>query len=121
MQFTKLLFVSLLLVVSAQADYVILTVKSEADALQADIDLSAGYPKNGVDIGGGIHVPKGQSQTLHQYDVVKHPISNQWSVKVDNFAAKIPQGKTATLTLTTDWYPKNAVIDAATAAEVLHE
>jgi hypothetical protein len=110
MQFTKLAFISLLLVVSASADYVILTVKSEADALQADIDATAGYPKSGKNVGFGKHVPAAQARTLHQYDVVKHPTLNNWSVKVDDFPAKVPVGKTPVTKLPSDWSVTNSVI-----------
>lgn len=113
MQYFKLLFISLFFTVTVSADYVVLTIKSEADAVQAAIDTAAGYPRNGVDVGKGIHVPAAQSRTLHQFDVVKHPVNNEWSVKVDGFPAKVPVGKTTVATLPTDWHLKNAVVEAS--------
>ena len=37
------------------------------------LDVQLGYPKPGIDVGGGVHAPPAQSVTPHYAGVLKHP------------------------------------------------
>lgn len=45
-------------------------------------------PIEGVDIGGGIHVPKEMSMTTHITYATKHPKEEVWLVEVSKVAAE---------------------------------
>jgi hypothetical protein len=109
MQSIKLLILLFLPTFSVSADYVIVSVKSDATDLQTKIDASAGYPKNGVDLGKGIHASKVQSQTVHQYEVIQHPVNTSWAIKIDKFESQKTAQQTPVL-LTPDWSTKGDTI-----------
>lgn len=63
---------------------------SEADAIAYELLLRAahGIPADGsglpgVDIGGGIHAPPGQSRTVRYCEIVKHPKRAEWATPID--------------------------------------
>lgn len=80
-------------------------------ALQNRVDQALGYPKAGVNVGGGVHVAPELSQTTTHAPVVQHPNLAQYSYWIDGvnrarisiilaaIQAKI-SGGTATLTET---------------------
>lgn len=57
--------------------------RAAADSARTTIDTAEGYPKAGVDVGGGRHVsPTFVTQTHCQ--PVKHPTLNEWAVLQDS-------------------------------------
>lgn len=84
----------------------VFATQAEADAYAAKVDAAYGYPKPGVNVGGGIHVPAEQSRTLRHDNVLEKPVTKDaWAYPVD--AAVLakepaPAGKTAT-TLDASW------------------
>lgn len=51
-----------------------------AVGLRNAIDNRAGYPVDGVNVGGGIHAPAAQSRTVRSSPVRKHPTLARWCV-----------------------------------------
>lgn len=51
----------------------IVATRSECLALAAAVDKSLGYPRAGVNVGGGIHVPPELSVTRTHADPLEHP------------------------------------------------
>lgn len=62
---------------------IIFPTKPEADAYSAKVDTAFGYPKPGVDIGGGIHAPAALSVTTRQADVLEKPTKDAYAYPVD--------------------------------------
>jgi len=58
-------------------------VRHEADELQREDDALFGYPRHGVDVGGGIHAPRDASVTTHKQAVYEHPNKNKYRYEVD--------------------------------------
>jgi len=58
------------------------TKQSDAQALQAQVDASLGYPKAGVNVGGGVHAPPEQSVTL-TYAVPQLLDDGTWGYPID--------------------------------------
>ena len=81
--------------------------------MQGKLDVAYGCPIDGIDIGGGVHASKAQSQTVHYGPVLKHPTLANWAAVCDKF----PAGNLTTLSvsdqtavttatdLTPDWFP----------------
>jgi hypothetical protein len=85
--------------------------EQEARARCADLDTALGYPKAGVDIGGGIHAPPELSRTLRHVEPMKHPKRDEWAVPIDEVAAvKLSPVETlAADVLAADWAPEPVV------------
>lgn len=90
----------------------IFALQTDAQSFQAKCDQVLGYPKPGVDIGGGTHVPPAESVTTHEADVRKHPTLSQWAHQstpnVDGALATVKAGLpgltvTAPVTLDSTW------------------
>ena len=87
---------------------------ADAQAYQAAIDLKQGYPRDGVDIGGGIHATKTEGRTVHQANVKPHPTltvvayMDDTAIGDDTNAGKtkvtVPVGATVQ-TLDATWFP----------------
>ena len=93
---------------------VFLADQSGALAMQAKLDTSNGYPKDGVDVGGGIHSPPEQSITLHFNVCIQHPTSKgDFATVVDGVDSSKLQASDKTTVdnakaapdLTPDWFP----------------
>lgn len=69
-------------------DCIVFTSQDEAEAWAAKVAAAEGYPKPGVDIGGGRHVPPELSVTVAHVAVEKHPTKDEWMCPVDAIAAK---------------------------------
>lgn len=63
--------------------YEIYSSLAGAQSLAASVDVQLGYPRAGVDVGGGRHVPPAQSVTLRYADVVAKPDGTAWAYPVD--------------------------------------
>lgn len=89
---------------------IVFTVKqADADAYSAAIDVKLGYPRNGVDIGAGIHAPQVVSRTLRYGAVLKHPVLAKWAyfpedATVDAQGVALPIGATDNQTLDATWF-----------------
>lgn len=46
---------------------------ADATKYQTDIDTKQGYPRDGVNIGGGIHASAAEGRTYHQAGVLPNP------------------------------------------------
>jgi hypothetical protein len=46
---------------------------ADAQTFRAQLDTAQGYPKNAVDIGGGVHASAAESRTLHGSSVIPNP------------------------------------------------
>jgi hypothetical protein len=92
--------------------------EAEAQARCAELDTALGYPKAGVDIGGGIHAPAELSRTLRHVEPVKHPKRDEWAVPIDEAAAvKLSPVETmAADVLASDWTAAPAEVVEADAA-----
>ncbi len=66
--------------------------KASAQALQAIVDAANGYPKAGVDVPGGRHVP-GPFVTLTYAAVIQHPTLSLWSYLADGVTAPLVLGQ----------------------------
>jgi len=72
----------------------IFVAATDAQSTQSDCDTRLGYPKPGVDIGGGVHVPPAQSSTVHEAPVLKHRTLTQWAfLSTPNVQAILPTVK----------------------------
>lgn len=86
----------------------------DANKYQSDVDVAQGYPKDGVDIGGGVHASKAESRTYHQAIVMKHPTTSSWAYLDDTTigdakgVVKPPGSMMQVLDAT--WFPVVAVI-----------
>lgn len=58
---------------------------ADAQAYQAAVDTKVGYPRDGVDIGAGIHASKAEGRTYHHAAVLPHPTLPQ-AAYLDNTA-----------------------------------
>jgi len=98
---------------------------ADATLYQAAIDVKQGYPRDGVDIGGGIHASKAEGRTYHQAGTLKHPTLSTAAYLDDTALGDDTQGGkqavakplgSAVAMLTPDWFP--AVVVVAEAEEV---
>lgn len=66
----------------------------------ADVDAALGYPKAGLDIGGGIHVAPALSMTVRHNQVLEKPVTKDaWAYPSDAIStvAKTPPKPPETL------------------------
>lgn len=75
---------------------VVFAALAVANPFAAAVDASFGYPSNGVDIGGGIHVPPAQSRTLRYAALQQHHTLSLWAYlydsKVQSSGVAVPGG-----------------------------
>lgn len=92
----------------------VFTVQADANGYSAAVDAKLGYPKPGVDIGGGIHVPPAQSVTVRYGNVFPHPTLPQWMYPDNptqpsvepNVTKQVPVPVTASeQTIDATWFP----------------
>lgn len=89
------------------------TTQATALTAQSTLDTDAGYPKAGVDIGGGIHAPPSQSITAHYQAVWQHPTLLEWAIMIDgtvsanavSLSAAIGTALPVPTTLDATWFP----------------
>jgi hypothetical protein len=72
-------------------------LQASAQALVAPVDTALGYPKAGVDVGSGIHVPPAQSRT--QTYAQPSLVSAQWWYPADTNTLPVLTPLTVTLGL----------------------
>lgn len=108
----------------------ILYSKEELIALANAVDDAMGYPKDGVDVGGGVHAPREEAVTLRYTELRENPTTKgEWAYPLDAtnrpFVAekqlnegKISNTKAATLdgevVLSSDWQAKAVNIEERT-------
>ncbi len=101
---------------------IVCLLQSDADGYSSAIDAKLGYPKPGVDIGGGIHAPPAQSVTVRYGAVQKHPTLALWAYPDDAAvvaaAIALPIGAVVQV-LDATWIPASAMV--AAQAEALPE
>jgi len=86
---------------------------ADATAYRAATDAAAGYPRDGVDIGGGIHASVVQSRTFHQGNVLPHPTLAlaaviPWDATMIALAVAPPAGATVQI-MDATWIPVVAI------------
>lgn len=71
----------------------IFSTQAGAQACQTQVDAALGYPKAGVEVGGGIHVKDpntgGPFVTQTYNNVLKHPTLAEWAYPTDATATAI--------------------------------
>jgi hypothetical protein len=88
--------------------------KKGADDAGAELDASCGYPKDGQDIGGGVHVPVEQGRTYHYASVIKHPVLDLYAIEADSIveskraeiAGKVAGVPAVSTVADADWRPQ---------------
>lgn len=87
---------------------IVFTQQSDADAYSAAVDAKLGYPRPGVDMGGGLHAPPAQGATTRYGGVQKHPTLTLWAYPNDPAVAAaaiaLPVGATVQV-LDATWTP----------------
>lgn len=84
--------------------HVIFNLLAAAVILRDRIANRLGYPKNGSDVGGGIHVSSEDSKTLYYTGFRKHPVQSKWALLVDDVARPhLRAGTDTEEDLTNDW------------------
>jgi hypothetical protein len=68
---------------SPGGSYYVTPIQATALAWAASVDTAQGYPKAGVDIGGGVHVPPAQSLTVRYAGIYQHPTLPLWAYLSD--------------------------------------
>ena len=58
----------------------VFTDENSANAALTNLNALMGYPREGVNIGGGVHADAHASRTLSVSSVQKHPTLQKWSV-----------------------------------------
>lgn len=77
-------------VVEASAPtYYLFATADAAFAVAIRVNEAGGYPRAGIDVGGGIHAPAAQTKTTGYADVLKHPTLAQWSYPADPFVKSV--------------------------------
>lgn len=56
---------------------IVFTLQSDAQSFASAVDAKLGYPRAGVNVGGGIHGPSVTTQ--RHSDVLQHPTLPQWA------------------------------------------
>jgi len=89
----------------------VFTVLADANVFASSADSRLGYPKNGVDVGGGVHVSTAQGRTFQHAAVVKHPTLSLWRYPWDAVVqGEVGKGLTVPVTATptvldATWFP----------------
>jgi hypothetical protein len=81
--------------------------QAPADAQSASVDAALGYPRDGVDIGGGVHCTPAQSRTVRHAQVIQHPTLAQWAYPIDAVNSPVinPVVLATAVVLDTSWCP----------------
>jgi len=95
---------------------VVFTNQADADAFSAAVHAKTGpYPKEGIDVGGGIHMPKAQCAAVRYANVRKHPTNAEWAyvhdATVEAQAIALPPDATVKA-LDASWDSAPVVIEA---------
>jgi hypothetical protein len=82
---------------------------SDANTYRAATDTAAGYPKDGINIGGGIHASVAEGRTYHQANVLPHPTLAlaavvPWDAAMIGLAVAPPAGATVQI-MDASWIP----------------
>lgn len=67
----------------------VFATSADAKAVAAQIDTQMGYPRPGVDVGGGVHVPPTASVTRRYADVMASGDKSQYAVLCDEKLAPV--------------------------------
>lgn len=82
------------------SSYWVFTSQAQVLALRSAVDAAMGFPKAGVDVGGGIHAPPAETQTVHYMGTVANGPAGSataWAYPVDaNNSAAVAQCGTQT-------------------------
>lgn len=70
-------------------NYYVFTATVAAFRVAAAVDEAGGYPKAGIDIGGGVHVPPDASVTTGYAAVLQHPSGTKWAYQADSVVVPI--------------------------------
>lgn len=101
---------------------IIFLSQAAADTASAAYDARLGYPKPGVDVGGGRHAAPTVSVTIRASDVLKHPTLPQWaypeSDEVVSARAVVGLRGGVEQALDTTWFPA-VLLAIADVTEVL--
>lgn len=63
--------------------HLVFTDQPTVAAFAAAIDADFGYPKDGVRMGGGIHVSRAEGRTTRYAATLRHPTLNRWAYPED--------------------------------------
>ena len=66
--------------------------KAEVEKLAAEADKVLGYPKPGVNVGGGVHAPPELTQTTKHAEPRENRKTREWTLAVDDDAATVCRG-----------------------------
>jgi hypothetical protein len=98
---------------------VVYSSQAAALGLQASLNLALGYPRPGVNVGDGRHVPAVDGQTLRCANLIAHPSGLQWALQesddIQSAEAGVGIGAGVRVSLASDWWPASQV----TAVEAL--
>jgi len=85
--------------------------QAPADAQSTSVDVALGYPRDGVDVGGGIHCTPAQSRTYRHAQVIQHPTLLQWAYPVDAINSPVisPVVLATAVVLDTTWFPASPI------------
>lgn len=86
--------------------HIVLNTLAEAVILRARIANRLGFPKNGVNIGNGIHASADESRTDFFVNFRKHPRQNRWALFVNDEARPHLRVGDVEEYLTSDWDEK---------------
>lgn len=88
---------------------VVTLTKADALTLQTNLDNRLGYPRNGIDVGGGFHQPISACRSLTSSAPIQNPNTLAWAVPtspeitaVIGASVSLPPGATIQ-TLDTTW------------------
>lgn len=101
---------------------IVFTSQSDANSFAAAVDAKLGYPRTGVNVGGGVHGPNVTTQ--RHSDVLPHPTLPQWAYVAYDATAQgvvnaavnpvpIPVTGTVVAALDSTWSPAPVVTGAA--------
>ena len=102
--------------------YVFPSLAAAQAHLPPAVDAFMGYPRPGLDIGGGTHCPAAQSVTQTYFSPIQNPSTLQWAYVYDpNIPGivgpnAIAWGLSAPVSLDATWFPSG--ITGATGATV---
>lgn len=100
---------------------IVFTARGDADSISTAIDTRLGYPKPGVDIGGGVHAPPAQTVTIRYGDVERHPTLALWRYPYDTpVQGEVGRGLAIPVTgavsaLDATWFPAGLAAQQAEA------
>jgi hypothetical protein len=72
----------------AAGSFYVLAIEATAASLQASVDAEQGYPKAGVNVGGGIHMSGPFVTQTHAFPL-QHPTLAEWAYPADGVTVPI--------------------------------